>query len=194
MGGWALTSACLCIPTMQSQHSPPDACARAFFCRPLCRQPLLALPAGADATLPTPGLAGWLSEVGGAAAAPPFQLPLLPLPCLAHSYLHTATNPIFPDAQQEALAFMCQRETSNGLPPFWEPRLAQAGGDLSYVSSLTNFIAHQRPGPLRGGILADDMGLGKTLEVQQSRLLRGAKQWGRHAGGMVPCMGPAAYL
>ena len=30
---------------------------------------------------------------------------------------------------------------------------------------LTNFISHERPAPLRGGILADDMGLGKTLEV-----------------------------
>lgn len=39
--------------------------------------------------------------------------------------------------QQEALAFMCQRENSNGLPPFWEPRLAQAGGELSYVSSVS---------------------------------------------------------
>jgi len=32
---------------------------------------------------------------------------------------------------------------------------------------LTNFIAQQRPAPLRGGILADDMGLGKTLEVNR---------------------------
>ncbi len=38
--------------------------------------------------------------------------------------------------QQEALAFMCQRENSNGLPPFWEPRLAKEGGPLSYVSSV----------------------------------------------------------
>ncbi|KAI7841955.1 hypothetical protein COHA_004482 [Chlorella ohadii] len=73
-------------------------------------------------------------------------------------------TPLYPH-QQEALAFMCQRENSNGLPPFWEPRLAKEGGPLSYVSSLTNFIAQQRPAPLRGGILADDMGLGKTLEI-----------------------------
>lgn len=39
-------------------------------------------------------------------------------------------------AQQEALAFMCQRENSNGLPPFWEPRLSQAGGPLTYVSTV----------------------------------------------------------
>ncbi|KAL4458507.1 hypothetical protein ABPG75_013372 [Micractinium tetrahymenae] len=73
-------------------------------------------------------------------------------------------TPLYPH-QQEALAWMVQRENSNGLPPFWEPRVKQAGGSLTYVSQLTNFIAPARPAPLRGGILADDMGLGKTLEV-----------------------------
>ncbi len=67
--------------------------------------------------------------------------------------------------QPQALAWMVHRENGNGLPPFWEPRVRQAGGALSYVSQLTNFIAPSRPAPLRGGILADDMGLGKTLEA-----------------------------
>ncbi|GAB4821905.1 hypothetical protein N2152v2_008951 [Parachlorella kessleri] len=73
------------------------------------------------------------------------------------------TTQLFPH-QKEALAWMCKRENSNSLPPFWEPRLGPAGG-LTYVSQLTNFISATRPGPLRGGVLADDMGLGKTLEV-----------------------------
>lgn len=34
-----------------------------------------------------------------------------------------------------------------------------------YLSSITSYVTHQRPPPLRGGILADDMGLGKTLTV-----------------------------
>ncbi|EFN54350.1 hypothetical protein CHLNCDRAFT_135608 [Chlorella variabilis] len=67
--------------------------------------------------------------------------------------------------QQEALAWMVRRENSNALPPFWGPRVADAGGRLTYVSQLTNFISTSRPRALKGGILCDDMGLGKTLQV-----------------------------
>lgn len=38
--------------------------------------------------------------------------------------------------QQEALAWMVRRENSNALPPFWGPRVADAGGRLTYVSQV----------------------------------------------------------
>ncbi|WIA37137.1 hypothetical protein OEZ86_014100 [Tetradesmus obliquus] len=77
---------------------------------------------------------------------------------------------LFPH-QQEALAWMVNRENSNALPPFWSAAApagrgaAAAGGGVVYTNTLTNFETSTRPEPLRGGILADDMGLGKTLMV-----------------------------
>ncbi|WIA16914.1 hypothetical protein OEZ85_013841 [Tetradesmus obliquus] len=76
---------------------------------------------------------------------------------------------LFPH-QQEALAWMVNRENSNALPPFWSAaapagRGAAAAGGVVYTNTLTNFETASRPEPLRGGILADDMGLGKTLMV-----------------------------
>uniref|UniRef100_A0A383WDF9 Uncharacterized protein n=1 Tax=Tetradesmus obliquus TaxID=3088 RepID=A0A383WDF9_TETOB len=77
---------------------------------------------------------------------------------------------LFPH-QQEALAWMVNRENSNTLPPFWSAAAptgrgaAAAAGGVVYTNTLTNFETSTRPEPLRGGILADDMGLGKTLMV-----------------------------
>lgn len=94
-------------------------------------------PAGAHAALPTSGqLAGpeGIRLPLYAATCPTLQMvphqAAAPSPCKQPS--DALALP-----QQEALAFMCQRENSNGLPPFWEPRLAQAGGELSYVSSVS---------------------------------------------------------
>lgn len=46
---------------------------------------------------------------------------------------------------------MIQRENSGQLPPFWEVHLPQGGaaGNLQYVNTLTNYVTHQRPAPLR---------------------------------------------
>jgi SWI/SNF-related matrix-associated actin-dependent regulator of chromatin subfamily A3 len=62
---------------------------------------------------------------------------------------------LFPH-QQEALAWMVQRENSNGLPPFWSAA-AQAGrgaaaGGVIYTNTLTNFETSVRPEPLRWGV------------------------------------------
>jgi SWI/SNF-related matrix-associated actin-dependent regulator of chromatin subfamily A3 len=62
---------------------------------------------------------------------------------------------LFPH-QQEALAWMVNRENSNGLPPFWNAAMpagrgaaAAGGGGVIYTNTLTNFETSTRPEPLR---------------------------------------------
>ncbi|XP_038045118.1 helicase-like transcription factor, partial [Patiria miniata] len=61
--------------------------------------------------------------------------------------------------QKQALNWMCARENSDDLPPFWKSQ------GRSFLNTVTNFINPTRPPTVRGGILADEMGLGKTLEM-----------------------------
>jgi SWI/SNF-related matrix-associated actin-dependent regulator of chromatin subfamily A3 len=56
--------------------------------------------------------------------------------------------------QQEALAWMVNRENSNSLPPFWSaaaPAGRGAGSGVIYTNTLTNFETSTRPEPLRYG-------------------------------------------
>lgn len=96
------------------------------------------------------------------------------------------------DAWQPVLA---SRARSNCLSCCAESCLCPAPSSHPPPRQLTNFIAQQRPGPLRGGILADDMGLGKTLEVRGAGVTgRGGSKCGHVRHGRVPGMAQAGCL
>jgi len=65
--------------------------------------------------------------------------------------------------QLQGLSFLVQRESDEGLPPFWTE--ANERGARVFFNSITSSSRAQRPAPVRGGVLADDMGLGKSIQL-----------------------------
>jgi SNF2 family DNA or RNA helicase len=73
--------------------------------------------------------------------------------------------------QKKALTFLMQHELEDDSADgtgqtfsLWRPKVDERG-NKQWQHAVTDQILMQKPGPVRGGILADMMGLGKTLSI-----------------------------
>lgn len=64
------------------------------------------------------------------------------------------------DYQVAGIRWLVHQELNQGIPSWFTEE-----GYRTWRDKITSSVWHQRPSPVRGGILADDMGLGKTMQA-----------------------------